>query len=169
MEKDERYYRVPDYLETGMEQCKQLTRVLAAIDDKLFCAWNKMAKMFEVWGPSKEYGYCCLTEVRDPYSGRPCSPEAYPMVILADLRARDHDPDVRKALDRQAKLVEKRWLEWMDTLGEEAKYVGAAVAQEASGSPLRHGVEDMVAGLKMARAGTTRLGPVGQRIYIPGV
>ena len=157
---------LPDFLNPNLASCKRLTRVLAAMDPHLFCVWNSRSHRFEVYGASKTEGFAFLTAVEDP-QGRPCNPEIYPMHILADLRARDRDPNMREILEHNAKVAEKAWHSAMDEIGEEAAYVAKAVAQESIGA-LRHGVLDVFVGLRNAREGRSKREPVERRIFVPG-
>lgn len=164
-EHEGRYHRVPDFLNTELDSCKKLTHVMRAVDPGLFCAWNRLTQRYEVWGRSKERGFCKLDILeRD---GQPYSPELHPYHILADLRARDKDPNMRALLERNAAEAEKRWVEWMGQAGEGARYMGAAVAQLATDAPLRHGLSDALTGYHMANEGRTKGPKVGLRIYIP--
>lgn len=158
---------LPEYLRPDLAECERLTRVLRTMDPYLFCVWNGRSQRYEVWGRSESQGVAFLTAVEGP-DGRPANPDVYPMFILADLRARDRDPDMQAILEHNAQVAEKAWREQMDALGEEATYVAKAVAQEAAGA-LRWGCADVFLGLRNAREGRSKAAPVGQRIYIPGV
>lgn len=158
---------LPEYLRPDLPECQRLTRVLRSMDPYLLCAWNGRSARYEVWGPSKSEGHAFITAVEN-LDGTPMHPDTYPTLILADLRARDRDPDMRRILEHNAQLVERNWHAEMDSLGDEAAYVAKAVAQEAIGA-LRYGVADVFLGLRNAREGRSKRAPVGQRIYIPGV
>lgn len=164
-----RYERLPDYLNPKLEQCKKLTRVLQALDAKLVCAYNSHSARFEVWGPSKEYGWAWLTTCESPTTGQPIAPEAAPMLILEELKARQKDPNVKALYERQRLAMTERWMDWMDECGEAAAYFGAAVGQEASGSAIRYGLDDIREGYAMARDGRSKSAPKGQRIFVPGM
>lgn len=166
--RDLRLDRIPDYLRYDLAECRRLTRSLACLDNPgLFCAWNCKSQTYEVWGPSQIYGWAYLTTVEGP-DGRPAHPDVYAMMVLADLRARDRDPNMKGVLERNAARFEQQWHAEMDEAGEAAKYVAKAVAQELVGA-VRYGVMDVFLGLRNAMEGRSKGEPVGQRIFIPGV
>jgi hypothetical protein len=159
---------LPVFINPNLPECRRLTRVLATLpDSQLFCVWNSRTKRYEVWGPSQNYGVYPVTAVEDP-QGAPCNPDLYPMYILADLRRRDVDPNMRSVMEHNAQLAEKAWQAEMDTMGDYAQYVAKAVAQEVGGA-VRYGAADVYLGLRNAMHGTSRGAPIGRRFYGPGM
>jgi hypothetical protein len=159
---------LPDYLNTDLEACRRLTRVLAQMDAKLFCAWNARAERYEVWGPSQSLGFAFLTAVENPANGQPCHPDLYPTFILADLRARERPFNAQAKLEENAKAVEREWDTVMSEAKDRAEYVARAVREEVTGA-LRHGADDVFLGLRAAEGNGPRRTPQerGQVIYIP--
>lgn len=160
---------IPDYLSTQQESCRRLTRVLRPLPGPLLACWNRRSQRFEVWTPSNEYGWACVAVVETP-DGRPCSPDVYPLYVLADLRSRLNRKDVGGMVAAHAEAVNKRWNEEMDEAGEAARYVAKAVAAEIGGT-LRGGGQDVAMSLRSAmEGGTARRNAEerGQRIYIGG-
>jgi hypothetical protein len=162
-----RYDRLPEHLRPNLPECQRLTRVVACIDRKLRCVWNGQTQRYELWGPSREFGWAFISAVEK--DGAPMHPDCYPVLMLATLRARDQPLNMKAIAERNAQRVEREWQATMDEAGEAAKYVAAAVAQEAIGAA-RHGSQDVMDGLRFAYEGRSRA-PArsrGQIISLPG-
>ena len=98
--------------------------------------------------------------------GSYCHPDTYPMYVLAELRRRDRPLNIRQMSEETAKAAEREWDAAQSEMGEQAKYVARAVAQEAAGA-LRGGSADVLLGLRLANEGRSRA-PVQRQIFLPG-
>lgn len=157
---------LPEYLNPSLPAARRLTKVLRTIDQDVLCAWNGRSQCYEVWGPSREYGWACLKMLLDEQH-QPISPDLYPMYVLGEMHARLERLDAKELMEGNMRRLQREWSAELDTMGEAAKYVAAAVGQEAE-SALRHGAADVLLGLNLALQGKAKGAPVGQKFSLPG-